>query len=150
MCHKTHTMTTKYGNHDMEDIPGTQDSAPLDLVPLDHTIPLGDYESSDENSKENNTCHPLDEFLEHFQQLQDQFACLKSATKPPTPTAELTQPTDKLQHLTMMLQIHPSPSLLRNQCTKLCRHTWTPCVQHTERGKPHHDHGPGYPKIQCT
>ena len=34
-------MTARYGNHDMEDVPAPQDSAALDLVPPDHTIPRG-------------------------------------------------------------------------------------------------------------
>ena len=103
MCHKIHTMTTRYGNHDMEDVPSFQGSAPLDLVPPDHTMPRGDNESYD-------TPCPLTELLQLFWQLQDQFACLKSATHPPAHTPELMKLTDKLQYLTMMLQPQPPPA----------------------------------------
>ena len=34
---------------------------------------------------------------------------MKSTIHPSTPTAELMQLTDKLQHLTMMLQLHSAP-----------------------------------------
>ena len=91
-------MGTRYGRHDTVGIHANQDSAPLDLVPLKHPMPEEDNESSDE--------YPLDEHLEQFKQLKDQFANLKSTTPQFTPTAELTQLTDKLQHLTMMLQPH--------------------------------------------
>ena len=57
-CHKTHTMTTRYEDHDTEDIPATQDSASLDLVPPEHPIQEEDNESSDENCEETNTCSP--------------------------------------------------------------------------------------------
>ena len=50
---------TRYGKHDREDIPATQDSAPLDLVQPDHTMHEGGNELSDEYSKETDTCHPL-------------------------------------------------------------------------------------------
>ena len=49
---------TRYGSHAMEDIAATQDSAPLDLEPLKHTMPEGDNESSDEYCEENDTHHP--------------------------------------------------------------------------------------------
>ena len=65
----------RYINHDTEDIPFIEDSAPLDLVPLDHTISKDDNESSEEYSKETVTQCPLAELLEQLQQLQDQFAC---------------------------------------------------------------------------
>ena len=39
-------MTTRYENHDMEDVP-----APLTLVPPDHTTPGGDNESSNKYSE---------------------------------------------------------------------------------------------------
>ena len=80
-------MATRYGSHDMEDVPATQDLAPLDLVRPDHTMPKGDSESSDEYSDETDThCH-LAELLKQFWQLKDQFTSLKCATHPPTPTA---------------------------------------------------------------
>ena len=53
-------------------------------------------ESSDEYCEETDTHCPLAELLEQFWQLKDQFASLKSTTPQSTPTAELTQLTDKL------------------------------------------------------
>ena len=92
----------------------------------------GDSDSSDEYCEETDTCHPLADLLEQFQQLKNQFVSLKSNTPQSTPTKELSQPTDKVQHLTMALQ--PAPSPVRNQCTRPCKHTRTPCAQH--RGNP--------------
>ena len=74
-------------------------------------MPKGDNGSSDKYSEETDTCSPLVELLEQFQQLKDQFANLKSTTPQSTPMAELMQLTDKLQHLTMMLQLHSVPQL---------------------------------------
>ena len=109
ICHKTHTMTTRYGNHDTEDVPAPQDSVPLDRAPPDHTMPRGDNESSDKYSEETNTPCPLAELLGQFQQLKDQSVCMKSATYPSTHMPELMQLTDKLQHLTLTLQPYPNP-----------------------------------------
>ena len=58
---------------------------------------------------ETDTHHPLAELLEQLWKLQDKFACLKFATQPPTHMVEFMQLADKLQHLIMMLQPHPSP-----------------------------------------
>ena len=80
MYHKIHTMATRYGNHDTEDILATQDSTPLDLAPPEHTMLEGDIESSDEYCEETDTLHPLAELLEQFWQLKDQFPSLKSTT----------------------------------------------------------------------
>ena len=99
---------TRFGSHDTEDISATQDLAPLDLVPPEHTMPEGDNESSDEFSEETDTHCSLAEQLEQFWQPKDQFASLKSTTHPYMPMAELTQLTDKLQHLYMMHQPHPA------------------------------------------
>ena len=73
-------MTKRYGSHDTEDVPATQNSDPLDLAPLEHTIPGGANESSDECCEETDTNHPLAELLEQFWQLKDQFTSLKSTT----------------------------------------------------------------------
>ena len=62
---------TRYGGHDVEDIPATQDSAALHLVPPEHIMPNGDNESSDEYFEETDTCHPMAELLEQFLQLKD-------------------------------------------------------------------------------
>ena len=75
-------------------------------MPPDHTMPRGDNESSDKYNEETDTHCPLAELLEQFWQLQDQFSSLKSVTHPPTHMPEFMQLTDKLQHLTMMLQPH--------------------------------------------
>ena len=132
-CHKTHTMTIRYGNNDAEDVPALQDLACLDLAPPDHTMPRQDSDSSNKYNEETDThCH-LAELLEQFQLLQDQFTSLKFAFHPPTPMAELIQLTDKLQHLTMMLQPNPTPSLMSKPCTKLCRHTLTHCMSQRQR-----------------
>ena len=104
-------MKTRYGSHDTEDIPATKDSAPLDLAPPEHIIPKGDNESSDKYCEETDTHHPLAEFLEQFWQPKGQFASLKSTTPQSTPMAELMQLTDKLRHLTMMLQLHSAPTI---------------------------------------
>ena len=87
----------------MEDVPATQGSHPLDLAPLEHTMPKGDDESSDEYCEETNIHHPLAELLEQFWELKDQLASLKPTTSQSTPLAELMQLTDTLQHLTMIL-----------------------------------------------
>ena len=92
----------------MEDILDTQDSAPLDLVLPEHTMPKGDSESSGESCEETDTHHPLAELLEQFRQCKDQFASLQSTTDQSTSVAELMQLTE-LQHLSMMLQLHSAP-----------------------------------------
>ena len=51
MSHKTHSITTRYRNYDIEDALATKDSAFLGLVPPDHTMPEGDNESSKEYSQ---------------------------------------------------------------------------------------------------
>ena len=132
MHHKTHGMATRYGSQDTEVISDTQDSPPLNVVLQDHLVPEGDNDLSDEYCEETDTCHPLADLLEQFQQLTNQFPSLKSNTPQSTPTGELSQLTDKLQHHTMVLQ--PVPHPVRNQCTRPCRHTWTPSMQH--RGNP--------------
>ena len=60
--------------------------------------------------KKTDTHHPLADLLEQFQQLKNQLASLKSSTPQSTPTEELSQLTDKLQHLTMALQPAPQSS----------------------------------------
>ena len=124
-CHKTHSMATRYGSQDTEDIPDTQDSDPLDLVPQDHPVPEGDNVSSDEYCEETGSYHPLADLLEQIQQLKNQFASLKFNTPQYTPTEELPQLTDKLQHLN-----NQPPSPVKNQHIRPCRHTQAPCMQH--------------------
>ena len=125
-------MATEYRSDDIEDVAATQNSVPLDFVPPEHPMLEGDNESSDEYCKETDTHHPLAELVEQFWQLKSQFISLKSTTHQSTSTAELIQLIDKIQHLTMMLQLHSAPSLVRNQCTEPCRCTQTPCMQPRE------------------
>ena len=99
-------MATRYGSHDTEDVPATQDSAPLDLAPPEHPMPEGYNELSDEYCEETDTHHPLAELLQQFQQLKELFASLKSTIHQSTPTTEMMQLTGKLQHLTMILKPH--------------------------------------------
>ena len=73
-------------------------------------MPEGYNESSDEFCEETDTPHPLAKLLQQFHKLQDQFASLKSTIPQSPPAAKLLQLTDKLQHLTMMLQPVPLPS----------------------------------------
>ena len=73
-------------------------------------MPEGDIDSSDDYCEEIDTCHPLADLLEQFQQLKNHFANLKSTTPQSTPTEELLQLTDKLQHLTMALPKAPQSS----------------------------------------
>ena len=127
-------MVIRYGSHDIEDIPATQDSPPLDLTPTEHPMLEEDNELSDEYCEQTDTCHPLAEILEKFCQIKDQFISLKSTTPESTPTAELSQLTDKLQHLTMMLQPVHTPS--EDHCRNPCRHTQKPCAQHTVNQTP--------------
>ena len=105
-----HSRVTRSESHDTEDVPATQDSPLLDLVPQDHPMSEGDSNSYDEYCDETDTCCPLADPLEQFQQLKNQFSSLKSTTPLSTPTEELLQLTDKLQHLTMVLQPAPQSS----------------------------------------
>ena len=92
----THSMVSRYGIQDTEDIPITQDSTPLDLAPQDHPMLERDNDPSDEYCEETDTCHPFSDLLEQFQQLKNQFTSLESTTPKSTPTKELSQLTDKL------------------------------------------------------
>ena len=102
-CHKTHSMVIRYGSLDTEGIPNTQDPTPLDLTLQGHPVPEVDNYPSDEYCEETDTHCPLANLLEQLKQLNNQFASLKSNTHQSTPTEELSQLTDKLQHLTMVL-----------------------------------------------
>ena len=68
---------TRYGSQDTEDIPGSKDSTLLDCMPWDHPVLKEDNDSSGEYCEETDTCHPLADLLEQFQQLKNQFANLK-------------------------------------------------------------------------
>ena len=123
MHHKTHTLTTRYGNHDMENVLAPQDSAPLDHVPPDHTLPGASNESSNKYSAEMDTCHPSAELLEQFWQHQDQ-----STTSNLLPTHLHTcQSWCSLQINcnTLLWQSNPQPN--KEPLHKICRHAWKPC-----------------------
>ena len=106
-------------------------SSPGSCAP-DHTMPKGHNESSNKCSEETDIHHPLAELLEQLWQLQEKFNYLKSATHPPTPTTELIQLTDKLQHLTMMLQPHPTPKPNQEPMHKTMQ-TYTATLHATQR-----------------
>ena len=73
-------MVTRYGNQDTQDIPDAQVTTPLHLMPHGHLILEGDNDPSNEYCEETDTCHPLADLLEQFQQLKKQFASLKNNT----------------------------------------------------------------------
>ena len=86
MCHKTHSIVTRYGSEDPD------------------PVLEGNNGSSDKYCKENDTCHSLADLLEQFHQLKNQFASLKSNISQSTSNEDILQSTDKLEHLTMVLQ----------------------------------------------
>ena len=128
---KTHNMATRY-----KVMPQRISLPPKTQLPwiLHHQNTLCKRETMNHlmNTEETVTLHSLAELLEKFQQLKEQFATFKCTTPQSTPTKELMQLTDKLQHLTMILQLHSAPQSSEDQCTKPCRHTQRTCVQHRE------------------
>ena len=52
-------MAARYRSHNTEDIPATQDSPPLGLVPQEHPMAEGNNESFDEYCEETDTPNPL-------------------------------------------------------------------------------------------
>ena len=105
-------------------------------MPLECTVLEGNNESSDEYCEETDTHHPLAELLEQFQQLKDQFASLKSTTYQSTSTVELMQFADRLQHLTMIQQLHSSPQPSEEPVHKTMQLSWMLCTQHRENQTP--------------
>ena len=105
--HKTQCIATRCKSPDIENIPTTEDSSPLDLVPQEFPMPEGDNDSSDEYSeKKSDTCHSLARLLEQFHQLRDLTASLKSTALQSTPIADLLQFTDKLQSQSTEEAVH--------------------------------------------
>ena len=103
MCHKTHGMSTRYRYQDTGDIPDTPDSTPWISC---HMTTLCQWETM---------IHPINRVKEltltalwltsySSSSSKNQFASLKSSTPQSTSKEELSQLTDKLQHLTMALQ----------------------------------------------
>ena len=137
MCHKTHGMATRYGSHETEDLPTTQDSPPLDLVPLEHPMLEEGKESSDEYGEETDTCCPLGELLEQFSQLKDRFAKLIIYYSP-IHTCSRTV-TSHRYCSTSPCHSCQCPSPVRNQCiihAGIHRHL----AYNSERIKPYHNH----------
>ena len=84
-------MVIRYGSQDTEDIPNTQDSTSLDLMPQDHPVLEGDNDSSNEYCEETDThCH-LADLLQWFQQLKNQIISINSSTPQSTPLEEQLQ-----------------------------------------------------------
>ena len=75
---------------------------------------------------------PLAELLEQFQQHQDQFVYLKSAIHSIIHTLDMMQLTDELQHLTIMLQPHPSPQPSEDPMDKMMQ-AYTDTLHITQR-----------------
>ena len=149
-CHKTHTMTTRYENHDPKDIPPPKTQLPWILC---HRNTLCERETVNHlmnTVKKLTLATILAELLEQFWQLKDQFASLKSTTHQSTSTAELTQLTDKLEHLTVMLQLHLAPPAHWGTSTKkhACLHRHL--ASNTERIRPHYNHAARHPHIWWT
>ena len=105
----------------------------------------GGNDSSNEYCKETDTHHPLADLVEQFQQLKKQFTSLKSNTPQSTSTQELLQLTNKLQHLTMVLQ--PAPKSSEKPVHKTMQAYMGHPVCNTERINSHHNHAPRYPQI---
>ena len=82
---------------------------------------------------ETDTHHSLPWLLEHLWQLQDQTAHLKPITHPPAHMAVLAQHTDKLQHLMMTLQAHPTPQP-REEPVHTTMQAYTNTLHATQRG----------------
>ena len=79
------------------------------------------------------------DLLEQLQQLKDEFASLKNTTPQSTPTEELSQLTDKLEHLTMGLQAASAQGGTSAQNhAGIHRHP----VCNTERIQSHYNHAP--------
>ena len=72
----------------------------------------------------------LADLIEQFQQLETQFANLKSNTSQSTLTEELSQLTDKLQYLTMTLQ--PAPKSRKEPVHKTMQ-AYTDTLHTTQR-----------------
>ena len=100
---------------------------------IEYTMPKEDNESSEKHCEETNIYHPLVELLEQFWQCKDQFTSLKSTTSKSTPMAELMHLTDKLQHLTVMLQPHSATQPSKKPVHKIMQHyTDTLCAMQRE------------------
>ena len=85
------------------------DTAPVQLVPPDPTMPRWEHDSSDKYSEEPNTSYHLPGLLDHFQQLWDQVAPLGTC-QPVTHTyGGLPQLAEGLQQLIVVLQPSPNP-----------------------------------------
>ena len=104
-------------------------------------MPGGDNDLFDGCCEETDTCYPLADLLEQFQQLKNQFSNLKSTTLQSRPTEALSQLTDNLQHLTMGPQ--PAPESSEEPVHKTMQ-AYTYILHTIERIKSHHNHASGY------
>ena len=71
-----HDMTMRYGNETImhnktEDVHGPQDTAPLDNIPPNCSMPKQDGESSAKYNEAPDPHHDQAELQEHFQQLKE-------------------------------------------------------------------------------
>ena len=74
--HKTHNMTTRYGNQSLMYDDTKDTTAPHHMAPLENSAPIHsiqeqDGETNTEYSEEPNPHRDLAELWEHFQQLQE-------------------------------------------------------------------------------
>ena len=111
-------------------------------MPQDHLIPERNNDPSDEYCEKTDTHCFLADLLEQFQQLKNQFLSLKSNTPQFTPTEELSQLTDKLQHLTMVLQPTPHSSV---EPVDKTMQEYVDTLHTTEIIQSHQDLATGYP-----
>ena len=139
MYRKTHSMVTRYGSHDTENIPPTQDSPPLDLAPEEHHMLKGDNESSEECCEETDTHYPLAELSENSVNLKTN----SQAWNLPLLNLHLQQSWHSSQINCSTSPWCPNhsqnPSQVRNQC-KNHLDVYIHLAHHTERIKPHHNH----------
>ena len=94
---------------DTEDPPAPQDTAPLDNIPPNHSMAEQDGESSTKYSESPDPYCDLAKLQKHFQQLKEWLTQLEPTANPHAHAKELAQLTNKLQQLTLTLQLHPTP-----------------------------------------
>ena len=79
-------------------------AAPLDTTQTTHSIPDLDSETVTRYSEDTNPQRDLVQLQEYFQQFQERLNQLGPTKYPPTHIEELTNLTEKLQQLAIMLQ----------------------------------------------
>ena len=131
MCQKTHIMATRYGSHGTEDVPATQDSAPLDLAPTEHPMHEEDNEFVWWILWRNLT------LAAHLLSYWNSFSNLKTLLQAWNLPLSNLHPQQSWCSSQRNFSISPwgpksAPSPVRNQCTKPYRHIPAPCTQHRE------------------